>query len=155
MSQPHQPAAQFGAVQLAGSHAEGIKVRLGGPVSVLSLRRRGPAVVGLRRDQQLPAHEQGVETHLDRQEIELGDGASPRAPGAFLRLLLRRPWPRLPPLLQQPQQLVSDRRIVASLRKFGNLALHARFEFARRLMIGPAREVTPERVAPILLVKRH
>ena len=68
---------------------------------------------------------------------------------------LSRPWPRLPPLLQQPEQLAPDFRIVASLRKFGNLALHIRFELVQRLMIGPARELTSERVAPILLVKRH
>jgi hypothetical protein len=44
---------------------------------------------------------------------------------------------------------------VAALRKFDSLTLHARFEFVQRLMVGPARELTPERVAPILLVKRH
>ena len=48
-----------------------------------------------------------------------------------------------------------DRRLVAALRQFGDLALHARLGLVRRLVIGPAREVTTERIALILLVKRH
>ena len=76
-------------------------------------------------------------------------------PSAWVRLITLGSLLRLPPLLQQPEQLAPDFRIVASLRKFGNLALHARFELVQWLMIWPAREFTPERVAPILLVKRH
>ncbi len=59
----------------------------------------------------------------------------------------------LSPPLQQLEQLVPHRRLVATPGQLGDLALQARLWLVRRL--GPAGEVTAERIALILLVKWH
>ena len=77
-------------------------------------------------------------------------------PGALIRLLwLLSPQPRLPPLLQQPEQALPVARRVAALSQFGDLGLHPRLKFTPLLLITPLREVPKERIAPIGLVKRH
>jgi hypothetical protein len=160
VGQPHYPAVQLWAVQLTGIHVKGVEVSLGVPVLAPLVRRSGAAVVVLCGNQELTTHEQGVEAHLDRQVIELGNVIMPRAVGALLPLLvlglmLGLGLGLLPPLLQQPEHLVPDGRLVPALCQLDDLALHARRKLVPRLTIGPTWEVTTERIALISLVKPH
>jgi hypothetical protein len=97
---------------------------------------------------------QRIEAHVDRQEIERGNGAMP--PGALLRLLsLLSPRPRLPPLPQQLEHAPPVARRMAALSQFGDLGPHPRLKFTPLPLIKPLWEVPNERIAPIGLVKRH
>jgi hypothetical protein len=160
---------QLRARYLAGLHLEGIEVSLGAQVPWLP-------VVRLRGDQQFAAHHQGVEAHLDRQIVELGDVVPWTVIAWLVRPWLVWPWLvwpwlvwpwlvwpwlvwpwllRPPPSLQQPEQLMPDGRLEATLGQLDDLALHSGLKLVPRFVVGAAREVAPERIACISLVKRH